>query len=862
MISFEEAKARILEEGPGYYLDEDHDRNKSARGFICPFCGSGSGPNGTGLKFDKRGHHRLRCFSGGDAKCPTEGDGCDIIEIYQRAENCDFMTAFRALAELIGINPELIDYKSTEKRPPKAAEVFRTRIQEPEENLPDYSNYFRECAKRLSETDYYTRRGISKETARFFGCGFDPAFISPAAVETCRKNGTNPDRIPRTPRAIIPNTKHSFLARLTRDPADETEDKYKKQTTGKKGIFNFPAIFCRSWRDRAEARRPEGPSGFWIVEGEFDAMSIEEIGAPALALCGASNTSLLLDRLTYEETENHRRPPAGAAIFVLLDADKTGRARGEKLAEDLREKGFFIFSPVLPSDPITGEQYKDPNDFLTADRKGFSSWIFEQMQKARQEISAAADLLEKHQGPEQLRQFENYLKKAENLPIVSTGFPRLDAALEGGLFPGLYFVGAISGLGKTSLVLQIADQIAAAGTPVLYFSLEMPAAELIAKTISRITFSDTLAEGRSWRTTAKTTRWILTGKSYQHAKAEELEAIRKAKGKYLSFAGNIFYFSGLDLYTPEMIAEKTREFMEQDGRRPVVIVDYLQIIKAGAGEERLDDKRLTDKHVLHLAKLARREGFEVPIICISSFNRLSYFEPVDLTAFKESGAIEYTADCVLGVQYAGMDYQGKEAEKAHHKRVRELRRQQAAFSDLKKAGEKILPQSIEIKILKARHGTRGATNLFFWPAFSLYAETDLNQLTGAGPEVFGFSKLEEDPTEEEPESFTDGARITDPAPIFGGTDQKRTEALRSLVFPAIGEGEEKAETLEFLGQMCQAAGYTLTPSEILEELESFGRPFRSCVDIVTGAPAVFFLPEDPEEDLEEGTGAATEPSEP
>ena len=65
-------------------------------------------------------------------------------------------------------------------------------------------------------------------------------------------------------------------------------------------------------------------------------------------------------------------------------------------------------------------------------------------------------------------------------------FPGLDEALGGGLYPGLYMMGAISSLGKTTLACQIADQIAAAGQPVLIFSLEMARKEIFAKSISRL----------------------------------------------------------------------------------------------------------------------------------------------------------------------------------------------------------------------------------------------------------------------------------------------------------------------------------------------------------------------------------------
>ncbi len=55
------------------------------------------------------------------------------------------------------------------------------------------------------------------------------------------------------------------------------------------------------------------------------------------------------------------------------------------------------------------------------------------------------------------------------------------------LYPGLYVIGAISSLGKTTFANQMADQIAEQGKSVLYISLEQSSLELTAKSISRIT---------------------------------------------------------------------------------------------------------------------------------------------------------------------------------------------------------------------------------------------------------------------------------------------------------------------------------------------------------------------------------------
>lgn len=68
---------------------------------------------------------------------------------------------------------------------------------------------------------------------------------------------------------------------------------------------------------------------------------------------------------------------------------------------------------------------------------------------------------------------------------MSTGIAGLDKALDGGLHAGLTVLGAVSSMGKTSLMLQMADTLAAAGRNVLFITIEMSRMELIAKSAVR-----------------------------------------------------------------------------------------------------------------------------------------------------------------------------------------------------------------------------------------------------------------------------------------------------------------------------------------------------------------------------------------
>ena len=67
-------------------------------------------------------------------------------------------------------------------------------------------------------------------------------------------------------------------------------------------------------------------------------------------------------------------------------------------------------------------------------------------------------------------QMKNDFEHYASMNSVKTGYKNLDAITT--LYPGLYVLGAISSLGKTTFALQMADQIAETGQDVIIFSLE------------------------------------------------------------------------------------------------------------------------------------------------------------------------------------------------------------------------------------------------------------------------------------------------------------------------------------------------------------------------------------------------------
>lgn len=306
-------------------------------------------------------------------------------------------------------------------------------------------------------------------------------------------------------------------------------------------------------------------------------------------------------------------------------------------------------------------------------------------------------------------QFFNGVADSVNTPVIPTGFIGLDKLLEGGLYEGLYIVGAISSLGKTTFVLQMADQIAAAGHDVIVFSLEMARTELMAKSISRLTFKLTQRRGN-----AKTTRGITAGKRYAGYSEIEIALIETAKEEYREkISGRVWIREGIGDLGVDTVRGAVKKHIAITGHRPIIVIDYLQIL--APYDMRATDKQNTDKAVLELKRISR--DYKLPVIGVSSFNRDNYTAPVNMAAFKESGAIEYSSDVLIGLQYQGMDYQEGEADGARQKRIRKLNK------DNEKAARKGEGVEIQLQILKNRNGSKGTSDpLTFYSMFNAFIE--------------------------------------------------------------------------------------------------------------------------------------------
>ena len=294
--------------------------------------------------------------------------------------------------------------------------------------------------------------------------------------------------------------------------------------------------------------------------------------------------------------------------------------------------------------------------------------------------------------------FENELKEHQEHKQIDTGFKNLDFILNG-INSGLYVLGAGSSIGKTTFILQIADTLASKGHKVLYFSLEQSRFELITKSISRYTFLS--GSGNP-----------LTNFEIMNKDQWNNETFTKAFIEYTNISKNIVIKEGnfnVDVLT---IRNSIEQFTDTKDK-PIVFIDYLQIIKPT--NDRQTDKQAMDFTISELKRISRDN--DIPIIVISSLNRNNYNTTINFEAFKESGAIEYSSDVVLGLQLQELN---NIEMKANQKNLSNEQRQQL---DNAKGQDK---RQLELVGLKNRNGRSNFKITYdYYTKYNTFIEKDL-----------------------------------------------------------------------------------------------------------------------------------------
>jgi replicative DNA helicase len=237
--------------------------------------------------------------------------------------------------------------------------------------------------------------------------------------------------------------------------------------------------------------------------------------------------------------------------------------------------------------------------------------------------------------------------QAAGATVYPTGFHPLDTYLGGGLRAGeLTLLGGPQGLGKTTMVLQMARNTAVLGRPVVYFSFEHDEVALLTRLVA---LEAGLRDGVDAVTLRQVRQAFDATDTAQAGLAGRLGGLGggtdavKAVGEYADRL--LVHRSDGRSTSAEVIAEVVSAYTVDGEPPPLVIVDYIQKV-AVTGTPR-DEEERTTLVVEALKDLALH--LDVPVLAVVAADREGLASGGRLRIFhlRGSSALAYEADVVL-----------------------------------------------------------------------------------------------------------------------------------------------------------------------------------------------------------------------
>ena len=269
----------------------------------------------------------------------------------------------------------------------------------------------------------------------------------------------------------------------------------------------------------------------------------------------------------------------------------------------------------------------------------------------------------------------------KKIPGLSTGLNDLDRYILGLNKGELILIAARPGMGKTSIALNIAMNVAKkSGKTVAVFSLEMSREQLV----SRLLAGEGLVPSQN----------LLTGQ------------LNSDEWKRIAAAAQVLSATDMRIDDNPMLSVSD---MNAQCRRisnlGLVVIDYLQLMQSAGGDSRKyagENRQQVVSDISRMLKIMAKE-LNVPVICLSQLSRASEGRPNKrpmLSDLRESGAIEQDADVVIGLYREG--YYNAECEE---------------------------PNVSEAIVLKNRKGQTGTVKLAWLAEYTTFAayEGNLNE---------------------------------------------------------------------------------------------------------------------------------------
>ena len=304
-----------------------------------------------------------------------------------------------------------------------------------------------------------------------------------------------------------------------------------------------------------------------------------------------------------------------ASFYAAIVRDKATQRRMIRMADDIRNKCY------------RGDEETD--DILATAQQSMIEISQDRSTRGLMHIGRYLD--------EGLEKLEKLSQKTDGVTGVPMGFIDLDRRTSGLHAAELIILAARPAMGKSSLALNIAQNVAVkAKKNVAIFSLEMPGVQVANRMLSS---EARLSSEKIKKGDIKDDEWGKIGNAI---------SVLAQAGIYVDDTSNI---------TVSEIGARCRKMMLEKGL-DLVVIDYLQLISgAGRGSSRQQEITEISRSLKILAN-----DLNIPIIALSQLSRASdkeKREPV-LSDLRDSGAIEQDADMVMFLHREG--YYHEDAE--------------------------------------------------------------------------------------------------------------------------------------------------------------------------------------------------------
>jgi len=256
------------------------------------------------------------------------------------------------------------------------------------------------------------------------------------------------------------------------------------------------------------------------------------------------------------------------------------------------------------------------------------------LDQAERKIFAIAEQQQKGGGPQALRpllqkaleRIDKLFQSDEAITGLSTGFTDLDDRTSGLQNGDLVIVAARPSMGKTTFAMNLVENaMMRSGKPVLVFSMEMPAEQIVMRMLSSLGRID---QGR-----------VRSGKL-------EEDDWPRLTSTMTQLAEQKLLIDDSASLSPNDVRTRARRVAREQGGLGLIMVDYLQLMRVPG----LESNRVNEISEISRSLKALAKEMECPVIALSQLNRSLEQRPNKrpvMSDLRESGAIEQDADVIM-----------------------------------------------------------------------------------------------------------------------------------------------------------------------------------------------------------------------